>query len=267
MKPIHENPSAPQPAAASSATSSAKEIAKFDALAAEWWDEQGAMRLLHRLNPLRLAWIREHAEAHFGLPMRSQSGAPAPLRGLKVLDIGCGGGLLTEPLARLGASVTGLDESRDMIESARAHAAAQNLKLDYRCMSAAALAQKHGAQFHIVCLMEVIEHVPQPAALVQEAAQCLAPNGLLFAATLNRTPASFLLAILGAEYVLNWVARGTHDWRKFLRPHEFAAMMRAAGLRLRSQSGARYNPLTAAWRLTHDMRVNYMLCAAKPPKN
>ena len=237
-----------------------KEIAKFNRLAQSWWDQEGEMRLLHRLNPLRLSWMRSEAEAHFGL----QTDAKTPLQGLRVLDIGCGGGLLAEPLARLGARLTGLDESEEMIAIARAHAAEQKLAIDYRCMSLAKLARAEASAFDMVCLMEVIEHVEKPADFVREAARCLAPGGLLFAATLNRSLAAFGLAIVGAEYVLQWVPRGTHDWRKFLTPEEFASLLEATGLRVRAMRGARYNPLTAAWQLSYAMRVNYMLSAAKP---
>lgn len=235
------------------------EIAKFAALAEEWWDPDGKFRPLHRLNPARLAYIRDRAAARFG---REPLGE-APLRGLRVLDIGCGGGLLCEPLARLGAAVTGIDAARRNIEIARLHAAQSGLEIDYRHATAEDLAGA-GEAFDVVLNMEVVEHVADVEGFLHASAALVGPGGIMVLATLNRTPKAFVLAIVGAEYVLRWLPRGTHDWRRFLRPSELAAMLRRAGMEVEDLTGVVYNPLTASWRLARDHDVNYMVLAAKP---
>jgi 2-polyprenyl-6-hydroxyphenyl methylase / 3-demethylubiquinone-9 3-methyltransferase len=231
------------------------EIAKFTAMAEAWWDPSGKFRPLHRLNPTRLAYIRDSAAARFG---RDPLG-PRPLAGLRLLDIGCGGGLLSEPLTRLGARVTGIDASERNIAIARRHAGVGELEIDYRQATAEALAEA-GEGFDIVLSMEVVEHAANPAGFMAACAQLVAPGGLLVVATLNRTAKSFAFAIVGAEYVLRWLPRGTHDWRRFLRPSELSALVRAQGLELAEAVGVVYSPLADKWRLaSDDLDVNYML--------
>ncbi len=245
------------------------EVAKFAALAGEWWDPAGKFAPLHRLNPARLTFIRDRIAAHAGRdPL-----AERPLAGLRVLDIGCGGGLLCEPLARLGAQVTGIDAAEENVAAAARHAALSGLDIDYRhdtaeALTAEALAAEAlspgGARFDLVLNMEVVEHVADVAAFLEASAALVAPGGAMTLATLNRTPKSFALAIVGAEYILRWLPRGTHDWRRFLRPSELVASLRAAGLETRELTGVVYNPLTAAWRLApRDLDVNYMVFAVK----
>jgi 2-polyprenyl-6-hydroxyphenyl methylase/3-demethylubiquinone-9 3-methyltransferase len=234
----------------------AQEIAKFSALAEAWWDPAGKFRPLHRLNPVRLAYIRDRAAARFGREARS----PRPLAGLSLLDIGCGGGLLAEPLARLGARVTGIDAAEASIAAAESHAAESELAIDYRLSTAEGLAET-GAQFEIVLTMEIIEHVRDVEGFMGAAARLVAPGGLLILSTLNRTAKSFALAILGAEYLLRWLPPGTHDWRRFLRPSEVAGAVRPQGLALAEAIGVVYSPLTDKWRLAAgDLDVNYMMC-------
>jgi 2-polyprenyl-6-hydroxyphenyl methylase/3-demethylubiquinone-9 3-methyltransferase len=240
------------------------EVAKFAALAGEWWDPAGKFAPLHRLNPARLTFIRDRIAAHAGRdPL-----AERPLAGLRVLDIGCGGGLLCEPMARLGAAVTGIDAAEKNVAVAAKHAAEAGLNIDYRHSTAEALAAETragtGAGFDLVLNMEVVEHVADVAAFLQASAALVAPGGAMALATLNRTPKSFALAIVGAEYLLRWLPRGTHDWRRFLRPSELVASLRAAGLETRELTGVAYNPLTGAWRLApRDLDVNYMVFAVK----
>jgi 2-polyprenyl-6-hydroxyphenyl methylase / 3-demethylubiquinone-9 3-methyltransferase len=232
------------------------EIAKFAALADSWWDPAGKSRPLHRLNPTRLAYIRDRAAARF----RRDPLAPGPLAGLRLADIGCGGGLLSEPLTRLGAKVTGIDAGERAIAVAQAHAAESGLEIDYRVGSAESLAAV-GERFDIVLAMEIVEHVGDPASFLAAVAALVGPGGLLILATLNRTVKSFALAIIGAEYLLGWVPRGTHDWRRFRRPSELAALLRPQGLELREAIGVAYNPLADKWHLAPgDLEVNYMLC-------
>jgi 2-polyprenyl-6-hydroxyphenyl methylase/3-demethylubiquinone-9 3-methyltransferase len=235
------------------------EIAKFAALAESWWDPEGKSRPLHRLNPTRLAYIRDRAASRFGRdPL-----APRPLAGLRLADIGCGGGLLSEPLTRLGASVTGIDAGEKTIAIARAHAAEGDLEIDYRVGSAEALAEV-GERFDVVLAMEIVEHVGDPAGFLAAVAALVAPGGLLILATLNRTAKSFAFAIVGAEYLLGWLPRGTHDWRRFRRPSEIAALLRPHGLALVEAVGVAYNPLADKWHLAPgDLDVNYMLCCAR----
>jgi 2-polyprenyl-6-hydroxyphenyl methylase/3-demethylubiquinone-9 3-methyltransferase len=231
------------------------EIAKFTAIAEAWWDPEGKFRPLHRLNPTRLAYIRDAAAARFG---RDPVG-PKPLAGLRLIDIGCGGGLLCEPLTRLGARVTGLDAGERNVAIARAHARESDLDIDYRNATAEDV-EAGGERFDIVLSMEVVEHVSDPAGFMAACAGLVAPGGLLITATLNRTAKSFALAIVGAEYLLRWLPRGTHDWRRFLRPSELAALVRPRGLSLAEAMGVVYSPLADKWRLDPaDLDVNYML--------
>jgi len=235
-----------------------EEIARFSALAENWWNPAGPFKPLHKFNPVRLAFIRDSLCRHFG----RDPAAPAPLADISILDIGCGGGLVCEPLARLGARVTGIDAADRNIGIAAAHAAESGLTIDYRCISAEEL-QAGGARFDAVLTLEVVEHVADPAGFIRTAAGLLEPNGLFIAATLNRTPQAFALAILGAEYVMRWLPRGTHDWKKFLKPHELARLIRAAGLTLAGMKGAAYSLLDDRWSLSDDTGVNYMMTATK----
>ncbi|MEM7660775.1 MAG: bifunctional 2-polyprenyl-6-hydroxyphenol methylase/3-demethylubiquinol 3-O-methyltransferase UbiG [Pseudomonadota bacterium] len=238
----------------------ADEVAKFTAIADEWWDPKGKFRPLHKFNPTRLGFIRDKAEAHFGL----DKAAREPLKGLRLLDIGCGGGLVSEPMARLGASVTGIDASEANIKTALTHAKTSNLDIDYRAGTVEGLAEAGEPPFDIVLNLEVVEHVANPADFLTTSANLLAPGGLMILATLNRTAKAFALAIVGAEYVLGWLPRGTHEWNKFLKPEELAAPLRAAGLAPDPAIGVAYNPLTDAWALSKDPSVNYMLVATRP---
>jgi 2-polyprenyl-6-hydroxyphenyl methylase / 3-demethylubiquinone-9 3-methyltransferase len=235
------------------------EVARFSAQAAHWWDPNGPFRPLHRFNPARLAYIRDQLCTHFGRDAR----APAPLAGLQLLDIGCGGGLVCEPMARLGARVTGADASEANIGAARAHAAQQGLEIDYRHSSAEALARA-GEPFDVVLNLEVIEHVADRGVFLAACAQLLKPGGIMLLATLNRTLKAYGLAVLGAEYVLGWLPRGTHDWNKFITPEELTALLAAQGLDVTGRTGVSYQILTGQWALSPDMDVNYMLCARKP---
>ena len=235
------------------------EVANFTAMAADWWNPAGKFRPLHQLGPVRLAYIRDRLIARFGL----DSAARRPLTGLRLLDIGCGGGLIAEPMARLGATVVGVDAAEKNIGVARAHAAETGIEVDYRCTSAEALADA-GEQFDAVLALEVVEHVADLDAFLEACSRMVRPGGLLVAATLNRTPLSWAAAIVAAEYVLRWLPRGTHDWRKFLKPHELARGLRDHGLNLADLRGMTYNPLRDSWRLTGDTSINYLLTAEKP---
>lgn len=237
----------------------AEEVAKFSRLAAEWWDPHGKFSVLHKFNPVRLAYIRDHTTARFA---RDPFG-PKPLKGLRVLDIGCGGGLLSEPMARLGAKVVAIDPSEKNVATARVHAEETGLAIDYRAATAEDLAQG-GERFDVILNMEVIEHVNDPAAFVAVCARLLKPGGLMFVATLNRTLKSFAFAIIGAEYVLGWLPRGTHHWEKFITPEELDRYLAAAGLKRVDLTGVIYNPLTGAWTRSRDADVNYMVVADKP---
>ncbi|WP_372398036.1 bifunctional 2-polyprenyl-6-hydroxyphenol methylase/3-demethylubiquinol 3-O-methyltransferase UbiG [Azospirillum sp. HJ39] len=241
-------------APAAGGTVDPEDVARFSAIAAEWWDPAGKFKPLHRLNPLRLAYIRDSICKRLGRdPL-----APNPLAGLRVVDIGCGGGLLAEPMARMGASVVGVDASERNVHTAAAHAAGTGTEVDYRATTAEALAAS-GEKFDVVLAMEVIEHVADVTLFVKSLSELLAPGGVLFLATLNRTPKSFALAIVGAEYILRWLPRGTHNWRQFLRPSELNAAVRAYGLGVRDLTGITYNPLSDEFRLNaRDLDVNYM---------
>jgi 2-polyprenyl-6-hydroxyphenyl methylase/3-demethylubiquinone-9 3-methyltransferase len=232
------------------------EVAKFSALAAEWWNPVGKFGVLHKFNPVRLAYIKEQATARF----RRDPVERRPLAELRLLDIGCGGGLLCEPMARLGATVVGIDPSERNINTARVHAEEQELAIDYRVAAAEELS---GEAFDIVLAMEVIEHVVDPRAFTRVCASLLRPGGLLFVATLNRTLKSFALAIIGAEYVLGWLPKGTHQWEKFIAPEELEGWIAENGLALLDRSGVTYSPLSGTWRKARDMDVNYMLLATR----
>jgi 2-polyprenyl-6-hydroxyphenyl methylase/3-demethylubiquinone-9 3-methyltransferase len=241
-----------------------EEIARFDRLGAQWWDPDGPMRALHKFNPVRVAYLRELLCKH--LPFEGQPRdwrSPAALQGLTVLDIGCGAGILSEPLAWLGARMTGIDPARHNIAAAKDHAAKTNLAIDYRCVAAEELAAE-GEVFDVVLVMEVVEHVRNVGRFLDQAAAMVRPGGMLVAATLNRTLKSFAFAILGAEYVLRWVPRGTHDWNQFITPPELAKALRDAGLRIKGETGVLYDPLAGRWRLSHDMDVNYIMAAIRP---
>jgi 2-polyprenyl-6-hydroxyphenyl methylase/3-demethylubiquinone-9 3-methyltransferase len=232
------------------------EVEKFSALAAEWWNPQGKFAVLHIFNPVRLAFIKEQATARLGRdPLERQ-----PFAGLRLLDIGCGGGLLCEPMARLGAAVTGVDPSARNIRTAQVHAEEVGLAIDYRAGTAEDLAAA-GERFDIILAMEVIEHVTDPRAFVATCAGMLKPQGLLFVATLNRTAKSFGLAIIGAEYVLGWLPRGTHQWEKFIRPEELREWLGGNGMTIEQEVGVTYSPLTRQWRTSRDTDVNYMVVA------
>ena len=234
------------------------EVAKFSALAAEWWDPAGKFAPLHKFNPVRLAFIREQALARFGRDPRLL----APFEGLSLLDIGCGGGLLSEPMARLGFAVTGADASARNIGTAQAHAAASGATVDYRVATAEGLAEE-GGQFDVVLNMEVVEHVADVKAYLGACARLVKPGGITIVATLNRTLKSLLLAKFAAEYVLQWMPKGTHDWNRFISPAELQKSLEDTGLTILKTQGVSFDPLTWNWRLSRDVDVNYMLVAAR----
>ncbi|HWN50854.1 MAG TPA: bifunctional 2-polyprenyl-6-hydroxyphenol methylase/3-demethylubiquinol 3-O-methyltransferase UbiG [Xanthobacteraceae bacterium] len=245
---------------AADATVDVAEVRRFSRLAGEWWDPRGKMAVLHKFNPVRLAYIRDAACRQFGRDARR----PPCLKGIRILDIGCGGGILSEPLARLGAEVVGADPSPNNIEAAKLHAERGGLTIDYRVTAAETLADG-GERFDVVLAMEVVEHVADVDLFVRRCAEMVKPGGLMVAATLNRTVKSFALAIVGAEYVLRWLPRGTHQWDKFVTPNELDIAMTQAGLRVGDETGVIYNPLADQWRLSSDMDVNYMLTAERAP--
>ncbi len=241
-------------------TIDAAEVAKFEAMAAEWWDPQGKFKPLHMLNPCRLDYITRQIAAEFG---RDLTGA-APLGGLRILDIGCGGGLVAEPMARLGASVIGADAAEGNIPVARIHADQQGLSIDYRHTTAEAL-DAAGERFDVVLALEIVEHVADPQGFVTTCANLLRPGGLMIGSTLNRTARSFALAIIGAEWVMRWLPKGTHDWSRFVTPDEFDALLRVAGLSPLDRKGMVFNPVSWRWSLSdRDLAVNYINAARKP---
>jgi 2-polyprenyl-6-hydroxyphenyl methylase/3-demethylubiquinone-9 3-methyltransferase len=239
-------------------TIDAAEVARFAALADTWWDPAGKMGMLHKFNPVRLGFIKEAACRRFGRdPKRLDS-----LAGLRVLDIGCGGGILSEPIARLGAAVVGADPAGANIEAARVHAGREDLPIDYRVTTAEALADA-GERFDVVLAMEVVEHVADLTLFVNRCAEMVKPGGLMVVATLNRTIKSFALAIVGAEYVLRWLPRGTHQWDKFVTPNELEIALEKSGVVMTQETGVIYNLLADRWQLSTDMDVNYMVAAEK----
>lgn len=237
------------------------EVAKFTAMAEEWWDPTGKFKPLHMLNPCRLDYICAQIAAEFD---RDRSAA-APFAGLDLVDIGCGGGLLCEPMARLGANVTGIDAAERNIPVAQIHAAQSGLDINYRHTTAEALLGEE-ARFDVVLAMEVVEHVADPARFIADCAALLRPGGLLIASTLNRTAKSYAVAIIGAEYVMGWLPKGTHDWRKFIRPEDLVEMMRAGGLDPLDRTGFVFNPLSWSWSLSgRDLSVNYVASGRRGP--
>ena len=235
------------------------EITKFAAMAEEWWDPNGKFKPLHKFNPVRLEFIRDRLCIKFGKDIK----AIKPLQGLRILDIGSGGGLLAEPLTRMGATVIGIDATERSVQIAKAHASAQELEIDYRFTTAEDLVAA-GEQFDAVMNMEVIEHVANVGAFLEASAALVKPGGLMFMATLNRSAKSYALAIIGAEYIMRWLPRGTHDWKKFLKPSEIAAHLRKLNMQIVELTGVVYSPLNGTWNLNaKDLGVNYMLVAEK----
>lgn len=240
------------------ATLDRDEVARFARLANEWWDETGPFRPLHQINPTRLTYIRDRLCGHFGRDPK----APPSLSGLSILDIGCGGGLVAEPLTRLGAAVTGIDPAHETIEAAKAHARGAGLSIIYEATSAEALADA-GRTFDAVLLLEVVEHVPDVPAFLRRVAPLVAPDGVMILSTLNRTLKAYALAIVGAEFVLRWLPVGTHQWDRFVRPTELEAALRGANLTLADATGMVYDPLADRWRLSADTDVNYFATATR----
>ncbi|MCX5494289.1 bifunctional 2-polyprenyl-6-hydroxyphenol methylase/3-demethylubiquinol 3-O-methyltransferase UbiG [Kaistia dalseonensis] len=234
------------------------EIAHFSAIAAEWWAPKGKFGPLHRLNPIRIGFIKAEAAKRFGRDMND----PKALAGLRILDIGCGGGLLSEPMARLGADIVGADASPTNIGVAALHAREAGLAIDYRATTAEALADA-GEQFDIVLAMEIVEHVADLDLFIQETARMVKPGGLMVLSTINRTPKARLLAIVAAEYVLGWLPRGTHSYEKLVKPAELAAALAVAGLDVSAESGVVYDLIRDHWKTSSDMDVNYMLAATR----
>jgi 2-polyprenyl-6-hydroxyphenyl methylase/3-demethylubiquinone-9 3-methyltransferase len=241
-------------------TVDAAEIAKFEAMAADWWDPAGKFKPLHMLNPCRLDYIVDQIAAELGRDPK----AARPFAGLRILDIGCGGGLLAEPMARLGATVVGVDAAARNIPVARIHAEQSGLDIDYRVGTAEALAAE-GEQFDVVLNMEVVEHVADPAAYLAACRALLRPGGLMICSTINRTPKSFLLAIVGAERVMRWLPVGTHDWARFITPDELFALLRGAGLVPVDRKGMVFDPIRWSWRISdRDLSVNYVTASTRP---
>ncbi|HZP70336.1 MAG TPA: bifunctional 2-polyprenyl-6-hydroxyphenol methylase/3-demethylubiquinol 3-O-methyltransferase UbiG [Pseudolabrys sp.] len=235
------------------------EVERFSRHAADWWNPHGPMAALHKFNPVRLAYIRDQATTCFDRDPKKLD----CLQGLRMLDIGCGGGILSEPLARLGADIVGVDPSDDNIAAARDHAREVGVRIDYRVTTAEELAAAN-ERFDIVLVMEVVEHVADVDAFVDTCTSMVKSGGLMIAATLNRTLKSFALAIVGAEYILRWLPRGTHRWDKFVKPQELESAVERNGLQVIGERGVIYNPFADRWQLSSDMDVNYMLVAQRP---
>ena len=246
--------------AAAANTVDPAEIAKFEAMAAEWWDPQGKFKPLHMMNPVRLDYVTSQIAAEFGRDLAQ----PEPFKGLRILDIGCGGGLLCEPMARLGATVVGADAAERNIPVARIHAEQSELVIDYRHTTAEALAEA-GEQFDVVLNMEVVEHVADPLAYLTACRQLLKPGGLHLCSTINRNPKSFAMAIVGAEWVMRWLPKGTHDWAKFVTPDELFDLLTRAGLTPVDRKGYVFNFVQFTWSISdRDLSVNYVTAATKP---
>lgn len=235
-----------------------EELAHFAAMADEWWDPSGKFKPLHKFNPVRLAYIRNQLIEHFNLDEL----APQPLKTLRILDIGCGGGLLCEPMARLGAQITGADAEQKNISIAQLHAQQSQLEIDYRATTAEALVEA-GEQYEVVLNMEVVEHVADMPFYLKSCAALVKPGGLMFMGTINRTAKAFALAIVGAEYVLRWLPKGTHSYEKFVTPEEMTTQLVRNGMDIRDKTGVSFSPIQDEWRKSRDMSVNYMILAEK----
>ncbi len=236
------------------------EVAKFEAMATQWWDPNGKFKPLHMMNPCRLDYITVKIAEVFGRDRRNHQ----PFKGLRILDIGCGGGLLSEPMARLGATVVGADAAPANIPVAQTHARQSELEIDYRHTTAEALAEAH-EQFDVVLNMEVIEHVADPAAFLSACHSLLKPGGAMICSTINRNPKSFLVAIVGAEYIMRWLPHGAHEWDKFITPDELSELLKSADLNLVDRTGFTFNPITWGWSLSdRDLSVNYVTTSVKP---
>ncbi len=236
------------------------EVAKFEAMAAEWWDTQGKFKPLHMMNPCRLGYITSQIAAEFGRDLSAKT----PFEGLRILDIGCGGGLLSEPMARLGAEVVGADAAERNIPVARIHAEQSGLDIDYRHTTAEVLAEA-GEQFDAVLNMEVVEHVADPLSYLSACKTLLKPGGLMVCSTINRNPKSYVMAIIGAEHVMRWLPKGTHDWNKFITPDELFDLLRNAGLDPVDRKGFVFNPLGWSWSISDkDLSVNYVTASVRP---
>ncbi len=251
---------ADQPALAQNSSVDPADVERFSRIAAEWWDPKGKFAPLHRFNPVRLSFIREQALARFGRDPKARE----PFQGLRLLDIGCGGGLLCEPMRRLGFEVVGVDASERNIGVASAHAAGQALQIDYRASTAEALLGSGEKPFDVVLNMEVVEHTANPGQYLRDTANLIAPGGLMIVATLNRTLKSLALAKIGAEYVLGWLPRGTHDWRQFLTPDEVRLFLSPEPVAVAGPFGVVFKPLSNTWRQGPDTSINYMMVATKP---
>jgi len=238
-----------------------REINLFRQTADQWWDEQGPYRLLHAMNPVRITWLVERMMTCFALDPQ----APQPLQGLKILDVGCGGGLLSEPLARLGAQVTGIDATAENIQIAQEHALGQGLDIEFLYTSVEALGDS-GRTFDVVIAMEIIEHVPDVKAFVAACTHMLTPHGMMALSTLNRTLPSYMLAIMAAEYLLGWVPKGTHTWQRFIRPRELKSILKAQGLHPEESTGFSYSPWQGAWKVAQSCAINYALAAYRQKK-
>ena len=223
------------------------EIDKFQSIASRWWDPESEFKPLHDINPLRVAYIERQAQG---------------LDGKRVLDVGCGGGILSEALARRGAGVTGIDMAEQSLAVARLHLHESGLEIEYRLSTVEAFAEKNAAGYDIVACLELLEHVPDPASVIAASCRMLKPDGLLFLSTLNRNPKAFALAVVGAEYILGLLPRGTHEYKKFIKPSEIAAVLRSNGMRVEDMTGMSYNPLTRSYSLGRDLDVNYLVTAS-----
>lgn len=244
---------------ASATTIDQSEVDRFSAMAAEWWDPTGKFKPLHKFNPVRLSYIRDRVCENFGRDVRSHK----PFEGLRFLDIGCGGGLLSEPMARMGATVVGADPSEKNVRIAETHAAESGVSVDYRAVSAEQLAEA-GETFDVILNMEVVEHVADVNLFISTCASMVRPGGLMFVATINRTFKANALAIIAAERILRWLPKGTHSYDKLVKPEELEAPLQAGGMEITHRTGVFYNVLQDRWNLSRDMDVNYMMLAKRP---
>lgn len=254
-----EQPSFGQSQGAAGASIDPADVARFSAQAAEWWDAKGPFAPLHRFNPSRLAFVRDRAAERFGRNARER----APFAGLSLIDIGCGGGLLSEPMSRMGFAVTAIDASSENIGTARAHAEPQGLGIAYRAATVEQLEAEGAGPFDVVLTMEVIEHVADPEGFIRACSRLVAPGGIMIVATLNRTLKGLLLGKIAAEYVLGWVPPGTHDWRQFLKPDEIRLMLSQEPVAVTGPFGLALNPLTGRWSESDDAGINYMMIATR----